>query len=140
MSPPAIAIRSRAEELEGSHPALHGMLQSLSERRQRLHEDAHKRHAKALTELSMVRQAENSAVWTWWTAQRDGLHWNEFNQTWTKRRRLNREKTEIEMPRPGECHGLVQFLTDSAACPQDRHRKEKATIPFCEGNSSRASL
>jgi hypothetical protein len=33
------------------------------------------------------------------------LHWEEFEQTWSKRRRLAREKNEIETPRPGECDG-----------------------------------
>jgi hypothetical protein len=31
--------------------------------------------------------------------ERDRLHWDEFEQTWSKRRRLAREKNELEQPR-----------------------------------------
>jgi len=34
--------------------------------------------------------------------QRDSLHWDEFDRTWSKRRRLAREKNELETPRIGE--------------------------------------
>jgi hypothetical protein len=31
--------------------------------------------------------------------QRDQIHWEEFEHTWSKRRRLAREKNEIETPK-----------------------------------------
>ena len=34
--------------------------------------------------------------------ERDRMHWEEFEETWSKRRRLAREKNEIETPRVGE--------------------------------------
>lgn len=33
--------------------------------------------------------------------ERDRMHWEEFEQTWSKRRRLAREKNEIETPKIG---------------------------------------
>lgn len=71
-----------------------------------------------MEELQVVRKAEQGAVWSWWTVshaldhitvivlmfqdERDRMHWGEFEQTWSKRRRLAREKNEIESVRWGE--------------------------------------
>ena len=116
----------------GTHPALQLLHKSLSARRERLHEVASRRHAQALKELKVVKGEEHDAVWSWWTVrcfqvsvsgrctvirsanigqeERDSLHWHEFEQTWSKRRRLAREKNEIETPRP--CAFAFTILND----------------------------
>jgi len=49
--------------------------------------------------------------------QRDQLHWEEFDRTWSKRRRLAREKNEIETPRFGEfCNCFVRCVDFSETC------------------------
>ncbi|ORY26253.1 hypothetical protein BCR39DRAFT_261639 [Naematelia encephala] len=85
--------------LNGTHPALQYLHKILAERRERLHEVASRRHHQALAELVRAREADKAHVWTSWTDERDKLHWEEFEQTWSKRRRLAREKNEIETPR-----------------------------------------
>ncbi|RSH95343.1 hypothetical protein EHS25_000430 [Saitozyma podzolica] len=87
---------------DGTHPALTYLYKTLAGRREKLHEVASRRHQQTLEELVKAREAEKDAVWTWWTDERDQLHWEEFEQTWSKRRRLAREKNEIETPRPAK--------------------------------------
>ena len=57
-----------------------------------------------------VKDENKEAVWTWWTVglnlpskgyadeqdERDGEQWEEFQDTWQKRRRLIREKGDLE--------------------------------------------
>ncbi|WWC97865.1 hypothetical protein V866_004752 [Kwoniella sp. B9012] len=85
--------------LNGTHPALKYLYKTLSDRRERLHEVASRRHQQTLGELKRVREAEKHLIWSSWTEDRDRLHWDEFEHTWSKRRRLAREKNEIETPR-----------------------------------------
>ncbi|KAK8843384.1 hypothetical protein IAR55_007041 [Kwoniella newhampshirensis] len=85
--------------LNGTHPALKYLYKTLSDRRERLHEVASRRHQQALSELVKMREAEKHLIWSSWTDERDQYHWEEFEQTWSKRRRLAREKNEIETPR-----------------------------------------
>ncbi|ORX39080.1 hypothetical protein BD324DRAFT_309849 [Kockovaella imperatae] len=85
--------------INGTHPALRYIYETLSDRRVKLHEVASRRHQAVVDELKRVRESEKQHVWTWWTEQRDAIHWEEFAETWSKRRRLAREKTEIETPR-----------------------------------------
>ncbi|EIW67012.1 hypothetical protein M231_07141 [Tremella mesenterica] len=95
--------------LKGTHPALSQMHDILSHRRQRLHQVSVVKRRAVLSELEKMRETDRNMTWTWWTIERDQLHWNEFEQTWSKRRRLQREKNEIDtvhlsrpVPRPGD--------------------------------------
>ncbi|WWC91313.1 uncharacterized protein L201_006256 [Kwoniella dendrophila CBS 6074] len=85
--------------LNGTHPALQYLYKTLSSRREKLHEVASRRHQQTIGELKRVRESEKHLIWSSWTEDRDRLHWDEFEQTWSKRRRLAREKNEIETPR-----------------------------------------
>lgn len=46
-----------------------------------------------------MRDAERHLIWSTWTEERDKLHWDEFQTTWSKRRKLAREKGLIETTR-----------------------------------------
>jgi hypothetical protein len=66
-----------------------------------------------LEEILQVKHENQEAVWTWWTVstptaysgfiqadiqdERDREHWDEFQDTWAKRRRLIREKNELDL-------------------------------------------
>ena len=83
----------------------------LSHRRQRLHEYAVVRHRAAVTELQKMQEADKSMVWTWWGIERDRMHWDEFEQTWSKRRRLQREKNEIDTVRIRELSVVEGYIS-----------------------------
>jgi hypothetical protein len=52
-----------------THPALVHLHKILSQRRERLHEVASRRHQAALAELVKAREADKQHVWTWWTVR-----------------------------------------------------------------------
>lgn len=85
--------------LEGTYPALQCLYQTLNERRERLHEGASRRFEAQLAEFGRMRDAERHLIWSTWTEERDKLHWDEFQTTWSKRRKLAREKGLIETTR-----------------------------------------
>ncbi|KAL7421193.1 hypothetical protein Q5752_004078 [Cryptotrichosporon argae] len=101
------AAREEQMVLDGTHPALIYLNKTLAARREHLHEVAARRHAETLAELARSRDSDKKLVWSSWTDERDRLHYDAFDQTWRKRRRLAREKNEIEtlritkpIPRP----------------------------------------
>ncbi|AAW44287.1 expressed protein [Cryptococcus deneoformans JEC21] len=85
--------------LEGTYPALKCLYKTLDERRERLHEGASRRFEAQLAEFRRMRDAERHLIWSTWTEERDKLHWDEFQTTWSKRRKLAREKGLIETTR-----------------------------------------
>nr|XP_019009739.1 uncharacterized protein I206_05299 [Kwoniella pini CBS 10737]OCF48520.1 hypothetical protein I206_05299 [Kwoniella pini CBS 10737] len=117
--------------LNGTHPALQYLYKTLSDRRERLHEVASRRHQQTLGELKRVRESEKHLIWSSWTDDRDQLHWDEFEQTWSKRRRLAREKNEIETPRivkpvpkVGQALTIRAFDWSAGATPSQLSRED----------------
>ncbi|WVQ89990.1 hypothetical protein IAS59_003766 [Cryptococcus gattii] len=62
-------------------------------------EGASRRFEAQLAEFGRMRDAERHLIWSTWTEERDKLHWDEFQTTWSKRRKLAREKGLIETTR-----------------------------------------
>ncbi|BEI83919.1 hypothetical protein CcaverHIS002_0405230 [Cutaneotrichosporon cavernicola] len=93
------AAREEEMVLNGTHPALVQLNHTLQTRRERLHEVASRRHQESIKDLCTWRKIEDKISWSTWTDQRDQLHWDEFEATWSKRRRLAREKNELETPK-----------------------------------------
>ncbi|KLT39723.1 hypothetical protein CC85DRAFT_179074 [Cutaneotrichosporon oleaginosum] len=93
------AAREEEMILNGTHPALIHLNKTLQTRRERLHEVASRRHQATINDLGTWRKIEDKISWSTWTDQRDQLHWDEFESTWSKRRRLAREKNELETPK-----------------------------------------
>ncbi|GMK59350.1 hypothetical protein CspeluHIS016_0703650 [Cutaneotrichosporon spelunceum] len=93
------AAREEEMVLNGTHPALVQLNQTLQTRRERLHEVASRRHQETTKDLGTWRKIEDKISWSTWTDERDRLHWDEFEATWSKRRRLAREKNELETPK-----------------------------------------
>ncbi|WVO22692.1 uncharacterized protein IAS62_004023 [Cryptococcus decagattii] len=60
---------------------------------------ASRRFEAQLAEFRRMRDAERHLIWSTWTEERDKLHWDEFQTTWSKRRKLAREKGLIETTR-----------------------------------------
>ncbi|OWZ63710.1 hypothetical protein AYX15_04358 [Cryptococcus neoformans] len=100
----------------GTYPALKCLYKTLDERRERLHEGASRRFEAQLAEFRRMRDAERHLIWSTWTEERDKLHWDEFQTTWSKRRKLAREKGLIEttrltkpVPSPDHPHHIHRF-------------------------------
>ncbi|WVQ75453.1 hypothetical protein IAR50_005078 [Cryptococcus sp. DSM 104548] len=86
--------------LNEKYPALEYLYKTLEERRERLHEGASKRYEAQIAEYRRMKDAEKHLVWSSWTDERERLHWEEFQATWSKRRKLAREKGLVETHRP----------------------------------------
>nr|ODN90656.1 hypothetical protein L203_01767 [Cryptococcus depauperatus CBS 7841] len=85
--------------LKGTYPALQHLYKTLEERRERLHEGALRRFQAQKAELKRMRDSETHLIWSTWTDERDRLHWEEFQRTWSQRRKLAREKGLIDAAR-----------------------------------------
>ncbi|WWC64126.1 uncharacterized protein I303_106734 [Kwoniella dejecticola CBS 10117] len=117
--------------LNGTHPALQYLHKTLSDRREKLHEIASRRHQQTLGELKRVRESEKHLIWSSWTDDRDRLHWEEFEHTWSKRRRIAREKNDIEtarlpkpVPKAGQPSTIRAFDWSSGATPSQLRRED----------------
>ncbi|TYJ54095.1 hypothetical protein B9479_005281 [Cryptococcus floricola] len=86
--------------LNENYPALDYLYKTLEERRERLHEGASKRYEAQVAEYRRMKDAEKHLVWSAWTDERERIHWEEFQATWSKRRKLAREKGLVETHRP----------------------------------------
>ncbi|ODN95706.1 hypothetical protein L198_04324 [Cryptococcus wingfieldii CBS 7118] len=86
--------------LNENYPALGYLYKTLEERRERLHEGASKRYEAQVAEYRRMKDAEKHLVWSSWTDERERIHWEEFQATWSKRRKLAREKGLVETHRP----------------------------------------
>ncbi|PCH36877.1 hypothetical protein WOLCODRAFT_157568 [Wolfiporia cocos MD-104 SS10] len=85
---------------EGTHPELLHLHAELLKRRDKRLELASRRRDYEIASVTKRRKLDEDAVWSWWKSERDDLQTEMISESSRKRRKLERERRQLERPVP----------------------------------------
>ncbi|KAL0071191.1 hypothetical protein AAF712_001756 [Marasmius tenuissimus] len=85
---------------EGTHPELIYLQNELSRRKDKRLELAARKRAFEFSSISRKRKLDEDATWSWWKLERDELQTDMIAETNRKKRKLERDRRQMERPIP----------------------------------------